>query len=146
MPFQIDPAEIYEDMGRKLKPAELVKRLALEKATAIALRHTDALIIGADTVVALGAHVWSKPENKKEAHKMLRTLSGKTHDIWTGFCILDTANGKRSAKAVRSRIAMRELSDKEIARYVATGESLAGAGGYKLQARGHVLVSKLSGD
>ena len=102
--------------------------------------------VPADTVVALGNHIWSKPANKKEAHKMLRALSGKSHDIWTGFAIVDSDSGKRSVRAVRARITMRKLSEKDIARYVATGEPLDGAGGYKLQARGHVLIAKISGD
>ena len=144
--FTVDAANIEEDMARKVAPGELAKRLAFEKAAAVALRHPGAIIIGADTVVASGKYVWSKPENAREAAMMLKAHSGKTHAVWTGFAILDTASGKRVQRAVKTSVKMRALSPKEIATYVKTGEPFNGAGGYQLQGTGYVLVSEIKGD
>ncbi len=121
-------------------------RLALQKAMAVAVRHPDAIVIGADTVVALGKQVWSKPESEKEARRMIGTLAGKTHDIWTGFAIIDTKKGRRSARAVKTRVTFRPLSPREVKAYVARGESLDGAGGYQLQENGTVLLERIVGD
>lgn len=142
----VDPANIEEDMSRKLSPRELVKTLALEKAAAVALRHRDAIVVGADTVVSIGGKVWSKPANERQAAVMLRTLSGKRHEVWTGFCIIDTGKGKRVVRAVKTNVTFRKLTSKDIAVYIATREPLDGAGGYKLQGSGNVLISEIRGD
>ena len=126
--------------------AQLVKKLAFEKAAAVAARHPGALIIGADTVVAIGKHRWSKPESKREARMMLRELSGKTHQVWTGFCVIDTKSGRRILKAVSSKITLRPLSAKTIERHIATGEALEGAGGYMIQKRGAAFIARVDGD
>ena len=77
---------------------------------------------------------------------MLRTLSGKAHDVWTGFCIIDTKKGKKVVRAVRARVTFRSLTPKEISRYIATGEPMDGAGGYKIQESGGFLISEIRGD
>jgi len=143
--FVVDPADIHEDMTRKLPARELVKKLAEEKAEAVAARHPDAIVLGADTVVSLGKNSWSKPESKKEARMMLGSLSGKTHEIWTGFCIIDTQKKKRTVRAVKTRVTFRALSQADIDRYIATGE-YDGAGSYQLQRGGNVLTAKINGD
>src|SRR4051812_33357501 len=84
--FTVDPANIPEDMTTRHSAPELVKKLSLEKAAAVAMRQPNAIVIGADTLISIGKHKWSKPDNKREAQLMLRTLSGKTHQVWTGFC------------------------------------------------------------
>ncbi len=145
MQFVIDPANIPEDMAMKLPAKDLVQKLALEKAQAVALRHPGAIVIGADTVVSIGKHRWSKPENIREARMMLSTLSGRSHDIWTGFCIIDTSKGKRVLRAIKTRVTFRDLSKKEIDAYIATGE-YDGAGSYQLQRGGNVLTAKIDGD
>lgn len=144
--FSVDAANIHENMQRTLPPRDLVMRLALEKASAVAVRHANAVVIGADTIVALGKKVWSKPENKAEARMILRTLSGKGHDVWTGYCIIDTKSGKRKIGAVATRVVVRKLTDKEIDWYVSLGEPMEGAGGYKMQGSGHALIARIEGD
>ncbi len=144
--FVIDPAGIDEYMPKQSVPSRLVKRLALEKALAVVARHPDAIVIAADTIVAIGPHRWSKPENKREARMMVRTLSGKSHAVWTGFCIIDTVTAKRVVKAMKTRVILRRLSEKEITAYVATGEPMDAAGGYKIQEKGVALVAELHGD
>ena len=77
---------------------------------------------------------------------MLRELSGKTHTIWTGFCIIDTKSGKRVLKAVSSRITLLPLSRRVIERHIASGEALEGAGGYMIQKRGAFFIARVDGD
>ena len=144
--FTVDPANILEDMEGRHSAPELVKKLAFEKAAAVAIRHPGAIIIGADTVVAIGRHRWSKPESKREARMMLRALSGKTHLVWTGFCIIDTTSGKRVLKAVSSKITLLPLSSGAIDRQIASGEAFEGAGGYMIQKRGAAFIARVDGD
>ncbi len=144
--FTVESPQVEEDMSQKVSPQQLVKNLAFAKASAVAARHKDAIVIGADTVVALGNKRWSKPESEKEARMMLRTLSGKQHEIWTGFCILDTKIKKRVLKAVRATLQMRKLTSAEIEGYIKTGEPMDGAGGYKIQGAGGFLADFISGD
>jgi septum formation protein len=142
----IDPPNVEEDMGNSMSPRELVKKLALKKAAAVALRHKNAIIIGADTVVAIGRKKWSKPENLRQAAMMLHALNGKTHDVWTAFCIIDTASGKRVVRADKASVTFRKLSRRAIAAYLKTGEPLDAAGGYKIQETGNILISDIRGD
>ena len=144
--FTVDPPNIEENMRRKLTVRELVKTLALEKASEVALRRKNAIVIGADTIVSIGNYKWSKPENEEEARRMLQTLSGKSHSVWTGFCIIDTKSGKRIQRAVKTEVTVRVLSSQEIKRYIETGESLDGAGGYKMQGTGGFVIEKIHGD
>ncbi len=146
IPFTVEPSGFEENMPQKVSPQQLVKRLAMGKAASVAVRHPNAIIIGADTVVALGKKVWSKPISKKEARMILKKLSGKGHDIWTGFAIIDTASGKSVVKAERTRHYFRKLSNRDIADYVARGESLDVAGAYSMQQNGTVLSAKVVGD
>lgn len=151
--FVVDASNIEEDMRPPERggAAALVKRLALEKASHVALRHPDAIVIGADTVVNSGRNFWSKPLNARQARFMLRTLSGKSHNIWTGFCIIDTKKGTRVLRAVKTRVTFRPLSRAVIEGYIATGEALKGAGSYTLpysegKASGNLFVSDIRGD
>jgi septum formation protein len=146
VPFVVDPADIEEDMQQKLSPEELVKSLALEKARAVTSRHPDAIVIAADTIVAYDGRVYGKPKSEQEARDTLRFLSGKQHEIWTGFALLDTASGKEVIGADRAIISFRDLSENEIAAYVARNESLDAAGGYAFQKNGSMLSDRLEGD
>lgn len=142
----VDVPGVDEDMTQRVSPKKLVQNLALAKAAAVALRHKDAIVIAADTVAALGSRRWSKPESKKEASMILRALSGKTHDVWTGFAIIDTKTGARIVRAVKTRVTFRSLTSKEIQMYVATGEPMDGAGGYKMQGAGGFVIASIHGD
>ena len=144
--FLIDPAGIEEDMKQKITPQKLVVNLAREKAQAVAIRHPNAVVLAADTVAASGGKAWSKPENIKEARMMLTYLSGKTHDVWTGFVIIDTKTGRRVERAVRARHTLRKLTSRDIETYLARKESLGGAGAYSMQETGTDLSERIVGD
>ena len=144
--FSVEAPGVDEDMSQRVSPQQLVKNLALYKADAVAARHPDAIVIAADTVVAFGNARWSKPVSNKEARMMLRALSGRSHDVWTGFAILDPKRGKKIIRAIKTRLTIRKLSSGEIERYIATGEPLDGAGGYKMQGMGGFILQRIVGD
>jgi|SRR3989344_4620698 len=144
--FVVDAPGIEENMNRKLTPRKLVETLALEKVVSVAVQHKDAIVLAADTIVAIARYKWSAPKNEREARFILKTLSGKTHDVWTGFAILDTRSGKQSVNAVRTRVTILSLSKKDIDRQVNSTEGLSGAGGYMIQKSGAALIKKIEGD
>lgn len=129
-----------------MRPRDLAKHLALRKAEAVARRHPDALVIGADTIVVLKDEVLGKPKNAQDARKMLARLSGNTHAVITGFAIIDGKTGKKVSRTVITKVSFRKLSEREIAEYVAKGESLDVAGAYALQSLGSTLIRKIDGD
>ncbi len=146
IPFIVDHPDIEEHKPQGVLPAQLVKNLALAKALAVAPRYKDAIVISADTIVAFGKKICGKPQGEREAHTILRTLSGREHVVWTGFCIVDTRSGEWIVRAEKARVWMRDLSDRDIKRYTISGESLKAAGGYSLHAGGSVLTERIDGD
>jgi septum formation protein len=146
IPFVTEDSGYEEDMTLPLKPRDLVKKLALGKARAVAVRHTNAIIIGGDTIVVLGKEVLGKPHTVARAKEMLKKLSGKTHSIMTGLAVIDTKTGKEIVRAVEAKIEFRTLSDKQINSYVETKEPLDKAGAYAVQGYGAALIKKITGD
>lgn len=146
IPFTVEDGGYQEDLTLPLPPAELVVYLAEGKAQAVAVRHRDALIIGADTVVVRGGEVFGKPLTDEEARKMLKRLSGAVHSVFTGFVIIDTKTGKKAGRAVETKVTFRKVSGEEIDSYVATGEPLGKAGGYAIQGAAAGFVEKIEDD
>jgi len=144
--FKVEVSGHKENLRQKLKPGALVKRLALEKVLAVAARHFNAVIIGADTVAVFEGRIIGKPKNAKEARNILKRLSGKRHVLVTGFVIMDTKTGRIAVKAVKTGVEFRTLSDEEIRRYVGTGEPMTVAGGYAIQGGGASFASRIEGD
>ncbi len=144
--FEVEAADIKEDLNSGLPPNELVKELSLQKAKAVAKKHPDAIIIGADTIGVLEGEIIGKPHTPAEAKKMLRLLNGKSHFVITGFTIIDTKTGKTVSKSVETKVYFRKLTEAEIDAYVKTGEPLDKAGGYAIQGLGALVVEKIEGD
>jgi septum formation protein len=142
----VHPSNIDEDTDHK-DPAMLVEDLAFRKAREVGSRFPEGIIIGADTIVVLDGNVLGKPKNADDAKRMLRTLSGKTHTVYTGFCILNTGTDKKICDHEATDVTFRELGDKEIADYVASGSPMDKAGSYGIQDDfGAVFVTKIIGD
>lgn len=120
--------------------------MARGKAEAVAKKHTDAIIIGADTFIIFGKELLGKPHTAARARKMLTMLSGRWHDIITGFVILDSKTGRWIERVVSTRVHLRKASAQEIAAYVKTGEPLNVAGGYAIQGRAGALIDRIEGD
>lgn len=125
-------------------PPQLVQRLALEKAQRVRQERPGALVLGADTVVALGAESIGKPRNAAHAAQMLGRLLGRTHSVWSGVALLGPG-AQAQHFAVESRVSLRAAGEAEVRAYLATGESLDKAGAYALQGEGARFVSALRG-
>lgn len=144
--FLVDPADVDETVPGGVSVDDLVLRLARDKARTVALRHPEALIIAADTLVELDGVILSKPEGAAHAREMLHTMSGRTHRVASGLVLLDAASGEERCRIVETQVSFREMSDAEILVYVATGEPLDKAGAYGIQGLGAAFVTGIEGD
>ncbi len=139
------PAKGEEVPPEHASGEELVKALALAKAREIAaLRPSEDVVIGADTIVWVDERPFGKPHSEEEAAAMLRRLSGGCHTVYTGVAVLH--EGKETVEAEESRVWFRELSEGEIRRYIRTGEPMDKAGAYGAQGRGALFVRAIEGD
>ena len=143
--FRVIPAAGEEHPCPEEAPDVIVKALALAKGREVASRFPqDAIVIAADTIVWLDGKLLGKPRTEEEAVQMLRQLSGKTHEVYTGVALL--SEGEELVEAERTEVTFRELAEEEIRRYVASGEPMDKAGAYGAQGRGAALVSRIDGD
>lgn len=144
--FRSVPSRIDEQAVRADSPEGLSRALASAKALACApAALPDEIVIGSDTVVALGTEALGKPADDEDARSMLRRLSGTTHDVTTSVCLV--ANGcELAAFSETARVAFWDLEDGEIDSYVATGEPADKAGAYGIQGKGRLLVRGIEGD
>jgi len=145
LPFVVVPSDIDETMPEGMDPAEVAERLAVAKARVVAVKHPDAVVIGADTVVALAdpPRLLGKPRDDDEAAEMLRALRGRWHEVSTGVAVVRGARVWRDV--VTAGVRMGDFDDATIARYVATGEPRDKAGAYGYQELGRALVTEVRG-
>lgn len=141
--FTVVVPEVDETPEPGEAPAALVERLARSKALAVATDRSDALVIAADTTVAVDGVILNKPADEAENRTFVRRLAGREHDVFTGHAL--AYRGELETVVVHSAVVFRPLSDGEIARYCATGEGLDKAGGYAIQGRGAALIEGLRG-
>jgi len=142
-PDRIDPADIDETPLKDETPPRLAARLACGKAKVAAERSPDAVVLAADTVVAVGRRLVEKAADEAEAVRFLKLLSGRNHRVFTGVAVV--ANGKLTHRVVDTRVTFKVLSDVEIAAYVASGEWKGKAGGYGIQGRAGAFVTRIVG-
>ena len=147
--FQIAvvPADVDEAVLAEETPEEHVKRLSLAKARAVAARADidGRWFIGSDTVVVLDNVILGKPADAAEAAVMLRSLAGRSHRVVSGYAVVDRLKNISEAAAIVTRVTFRELTDAEIAGYIATGEPADKAGAYGIQGIGACLVRSIDG-
>jgi septum formation protein len=142
--FEKDSADIDESELPGESPEDYVKRLALEKARAVASRYTDQLVLGADTTVVIGGQIVGKPVDLDDARRMIRTLAGQWHVVLTGVALV---NGNRSAVGIQStEVKFATMSDREIDFLVDFGEPLDKAGAYAVQAQAALFIREIRGD
>jgi nucleoside triphosphate pyrophosphatase len=124
-----------------------VAAVALDKARAVAREWTGgpAVVLGADTEVVLDGRYLGKPRDAADAARMLRELSGRTHEVVTGLALVGAPPGREETLAVTTRVTMIDAGAEEIAAYVATGEPLDKAGAYAVQGLGARLVARVDG-
>lgn len=141
-PFQVQVASVDETM-EDLPIDQAVARLSYRKATAIGVEK-DQIVIGADTVVVLGGQVLGKPRDAEDAIRMLHSLSGKTHQVMTGVCVIK--GEKVLTHTEVTEVTFRTLTDREIDDYVATNEPMDKAGAYGIQGGAARFVEGIRGD
>ncbi|MGX8706282.1 MAG: Maf family protein [bacterium] len=129
--FEICSPDVDEHVAGHAR--DIVLTLAERKALASAKHYDDGIIIASDTLVSLDGQPLGKPVDAADAHAMLRALSGREHEVFSGVCVMDIATGRRETRAVRTGVTFRELSDAEIDAYIATGEPMDKAGAYAIQ-------------
>jgi septum formation protein len=144
--FIIVPSDIEEKLNPRYKPRRQAEILSLQKAESVALKQKHALIISADTLVALNDEIFGKPKDRKDAKRMLGVLSGTTHSIFTGFTIIDTDTKKTVTKSIETKVTFKKLTAKEIQSYLATPEPYDKAGAYAIHLMAAVFVEKIEGD
>lgn len=142
--FEIDPSKSDEVIDESLSPQQNVMRLARQKAAERAPFHRDELVIGCDTVVAVGEEILGKPKDRQDALRMLSLLSGKTHSVFTGVCIAD--GKEENCFFEETKVTMTEISEEEAAAYVESGEPFDKAGAYAIQGLASIFISKIEGD
>lgn len=125
-------------------PDEYVKLLAQRKARDIAATHNNACVIGSDTIVVLNDEIIGKPIDEMDAKRILRKLSGNTHTVYTGVCII--ANGREIVDVDSTDVTFRELTDMEIERYIASGDPFDKAGAYGIQGEFCVHITHMKGN
>ena len=133
----------------KEEPGEIVEELSLAKALGVAEAVTgDAVIIGADTIVAKGNRVLGKPKDAEDAHQMLAMLQGEKHQVYTGVTLLQKNGDENIIRSFHERtdVFMTSMSDQEIEAYIATGEPFDKAGSYGIQGRAGIFVERIEGD
>ena len=147
IPFVVDPSNAEETIHPEWTVAEIAQRLAERKAFDVAARHPEAdVVIGADTVVVLGSEPLGKPVDAADAARMLAKLSGRTHEVYTGFALVSPRQSRSVAGAACTQVRFRVLDEEEISRYVASKEPMDKAGSYAIQGLASLFVERIEGD
>ena len=141
--FTVEPAHIPEQPLPGEPPLQYAQRLARDKARAVYARHSDDVVLGADTVVVVDEHLLEKPQDATDAARMLSLLSGRAHQVITGVCLV--AKGYEKTEAETTEVRFSVLSESEIANYVQTGEPMDKAGAYAIQGMASRWVERIDG-
>ena len=143
--FEIDVADVDESVSSELSPVEAVCEISKRKAQKVAERHADdVIVISADTVVVIDEKIIGKPKDKEDAFNIIKSLSGRTHQVYTGFTVC--GKGKTKTDFEVTSVCFKTLCDDDIKRYVATGEPMDKAGAYGIQQKGNLFVEYIHGD
>lgn len=145
--FDVVPSRAPEDELPGETPREHVVRLSLDKAQEVAARPEveGRFFIGSDTIVLRDGDILGKPKDSQEAAAMLRSLSGRSHFVLSGYAIVDTQTGAVTAEAVSTEVRFRALTEAEIVGYIGTGEPMDKAGSYGIQGIGAFMVQSIEG-
>jgi len=141
LPFEVIVTDADETVSDDLTPAQTVEILSRRKAEAI---KEEGIIIGSDTVVAIGSEILGKPEDTKDAKRILKLLSGNTHQVYTGVTL--SMNGESITFSEKTDVEFYELSQEEIEEYISSSEPYDKAGAYGIQGKAGLLVKGINGD
>jgi len=143
--FEVAPADVDERLGPSEDAGTYVRRLSVDKARATAERVPNRAVLGADTVVVIDHHILGKPDGTVDARRMLRILSGRTHQVLTAVTLIPTGSARIDTQVARTEVEFAHLDDAEIDWYVGTGEPLDKAGAYAIQGLASRFVTRISG-
>lgn len=143
--FSVIPSQVDEETVEVTKPDHYVRHLAEIKAGDVAKSHPDNWVLGADTIVSIDDMILGKPLTKEDAKAMLRKLSGRTHKVYTGYCLTCRSKNRMVSRTVETKVHFKELSDHEIDWYIHTPEPFDKAGSYAIQGLGTFLVKGIEG-
>jgi septum formation protein len=153
IPFVARPTDIPETPNKDEAPRAFAERMAREKALAAFDQHSKDFVLGADTVVVVDSEILGKPRDNADAARMLRLLSGRTHQVITGVCLLARQPGENQKEKpfqdVRSEtttVSMNALSEADIQSYISSDEPMDKAGAYAIQGRASRWISRIEGD
>lgn len=138
-----------EEYITKTHPGEAAQELSLRKAAEVAEKTEEGIVIGADTVVSVDGEILGKPRDRRDAVRMLKRLSGRAHEVYTGVTLLRKAGGSvtdRKSFYICTKVYMYPMTEEEIAHYAASGEPDDKAGAYGIQGRAGAFVEKIEGD
>jgi septum formation protein len=143
IPFIVVQAYVPEQPSEGEQPLQYAQRLARDKALAVHARHPDDVVLGADTVVVVDEHLLEKPADERDAARMLRLLSGRSHEVITGVSLV--ATGFAQTEAEVTQVVFIALSEDEIGYYVTTGEPMDKAGAYAIQGIASRWIERIDG-
>ena len=143
--FEVMASRAEELHDESVPAAQLCEINAQRKAAEVAARREAGIILGADTLVTLNGRIFGKPHDLTKAKVMLRALSGQSHEVVTGLCLIDRESGRRSLFHDTTRVTFKALTDDVIENYIASVPVLDKAGSYGIQERGELLVQGMSG-
>jgi len=143
--FRVIASSVSELIDDKRTPEELVLELSLAKAKDVTPQIDRGIVVGADTLVVLNKKILGKPANYDEAFAMLRYLSGQTHQVYTGFALVDTPSKRYFIDYERTDVTFRHLGDEEISLYIQLDHPYDKAGAYGIQDRSALFVERING-
>lgn len=144
--FEVFTKEVEERIDEAKSPEENVKLLAEQKAYAVAKDYPERWVVGCDTIVVYEGNIMGKPKDEEDAVKMLKSLQGCVHQVYTGVSLRNIQQSIAESFTVESFVTMKALSDEEIAWYVKTGEPMDKAGAYGIQGYASNFIDKIEGD
>jgi septum formation protein len=143
--FSVIPSHFEEHTVTPSCPETYARHLAEQKASDVSVQYPDSWVIGADTIVFIDDTILGKPNSRSEARSMLSCLSGRTHQVLTGYCICCHRTRRQFSDTVRTDVCFKKLTNREIDWYIISGEPFDKAGAYAIQGIGSFLVKRING-
>ncbi|MEM9006935.1 MAG: nucleoside triphosphate pyrophosphatase [Cyanobacteria bacterium P01_F01_bin.86] len=145
IPAYVCPSNFDEDQVQIADPAKLVLALAQGKAETVAPQFKNALVLGCDSVLAFNGEIYGKPETPEAAIARWQQMRGQVGELFTGHALIDTTRQQSIVRCQVTRVFFADVSDRQIAAYIATGEPLGCAGAFAIDGKGSLFIEKLEG-
>ena len=142
--FSVDASDVDEQFNGE-DSAEMVRTLSERKALAVCVRHPNAIVLGADTVVVSQGEILGKPKDRQSAARMLRQLSGKWHSVYTGLCLIHTGTKRKFSAVVETKVHFLSIPENDLQAYLATSEPYDKAASYAIQGIAGAFIDQIQG-